>query len=469
MFTNQTEYQVKESLRKSKFLEEMNNMKRASEELDYYNNEQMPYVLAEIGRLRKDKASQKYATYYPLTNQIIDEISVMFSTGVDYELNYDNEDEKDLYNANLSTIVKESGLISVLSDVNIYTNLNGDCGVLLDFDEETKIPKLRLITRDLFFVEQDDDDPTKISAVYVYLSPFENSPTRLSYSGYYTKITKEEIVEVRVNFNSGKAEEIESSRQENTLGFIPFTIFNKQTPINSIFSSIKNPLPELNLQINLEISRLNWVEEFQAFATLVLINADGVSNNYGADKVLILNDVDGVGKQVDAKFISPGISFTELDNVIVNHMQRAGQLMGIGSSAYKESSTFNSGYQLRLSKEDVVRLNEKQKHIYERKTKELLEKLIKINNLLSDSKIGDNYNSLEVNILKPVFDISTQEKEESYSRRIALNLTSPIEILSTENDISNDDARELYLKILEDNKMGKDSSESILNSIGMFE
>ena len=291
MFTNQTEYQVKESLRKSKFAEEMMNMKRASEELDYYNNEQMPYVLAEIGRLRKDKASQKYATYYPLTNQIIDEISVMFSTGVDYELNYDNEDEKDLYNANLSTIVKESGLISVLSDINIYTNLNGDCGVLLDFDEETKIPKLRLITRDLFFVEQDDDDPTKISAVYVYLSPFENSPTRLSYSGYYTKITKEEIVEVRVNFNSGKAEEIESSRQENTLGFIPFVIFNKQTPINSIFSSIKNPLPELNSQINLEISRLNWVEEFQAFATLVLINADGVSNNYGADKVLILNDV----------------------------------------------------------------------------------------------------------------------------------------------------------------------------------
>ena len=64
----------------------------------------------------------------------------MFSTGVDYELNYDNEDEKDLYNANLSTIVKESGLISVLSDINIYTNLNGDCGVLLDFDEETNIP-----------------------------------------------------------------------------------------------------------------------------------------------------------------------------------------------------------------------------------------------------------------------------------------------------------------------------------------
>ena len=52
MFTNQTEYQVKESLRRSKFNEEM-NMKRASKELDYYNNEQMPYILAEIGRLRK--------------------------------------------------------------------------------------------------------------------------------------------------------------------------------------------------------------------------------------------------------------------------------------------------------------------------------------------------------------------------------------------------------------------------------
>ena len=95
--------------------------------------------------------------------------------------------------------------------------------------------------------------------------------------------------------------------------------------------------------------------------------------------------------------------------------------------------------------------------------------LIKVNNLFSNNKIDEDYNKISVDILKPVFDVSNQEKEESYSRRIALNLTSPIEILSTEEDISYDEAKEKYLKILEDNKLGKETSENILASIGNFE
>lgn len=469
MFKDKTKNIIEDSLKSAKFLNERERMKEASKEIDYYTNNQMDYILSEISRLRTDISSSKYATYLPLTNQIIDEISVMFSSGMNYELRYENDNIADKNNSTLAKLTKSAKLLSVLSDVNIYTNLNGTSGVLVDFDNETQRVSLRLITKDMFFVEQNYDDPTKIEALYVYLNPLEDTPNRIVHNGFYTKITSESIVEVKVDFMGGTIQSYETTRQDNPLGVIPFVLFNKQTPINSIYSNVRNPLPELNLQINLEISRLYWIEEFQAFSPLVLINGNSSSIEYGANKIIMLNDMDGSGQTMDAKFISPNISFVDLDELILRHMVRAGQLMGVGSSAYREGSTYSSGYQLRLAKEDIVRLNRKQRSLYTDSTIELIEMMIRVNNTYTTNTIDEGYTEVSVEIKDPQFDISQQEQEESYARRIHLGLTSAIEILSDELDISEDEATVRYNKIIEQNRLGRETPGSMFDSIRDFE
>lgn len=469
MFKDKTKSIIKDSLTLAKFSQERARMKRASMQLDYYNNDQMSYVLEQIRRLRVDNSSDKYASFLPLTHQIIEQISVMFMSGMNYQIKYQNTNFSDVNNKRLSIITKQINLMSILTDINTYVNLNSDAGILLDFNNETKKISLRLVTSDLFFVQQSENDPNIIESLFIYQNPFENTPNRVTQNGNYTRITNDQIVDVSVNFSNGQIKLHHQTSQQNPLGFIPFVIFNKQSPINNVFSKIVNPLPQLNKQINLEVSRLNWITQFQAFSPLVLTNADKSSIEYGANKVIMLTDEDNMGKQMDAKFISPNISFTQLDQLIVRHMERAGQLMGIGSSAYRQGSTYSSGYQLRLAKEDIVRLNRKQKPLYVKSIKELFQKIIKMNNLYTNNIINQDYQQIIIQINDPQFDISEQQKQQSYARRIALGLTSPIQILSDQMDISEQQATKIYQKILSQNKLGRQSVDNIFDSIRDFE
>lgn len=448
---------VKSTQRIAKWNDYLSEAKIAQKAIDYYNNNQKAYML---NRWSKKVDTDEYSliksliSCYPLTSQIIDEISIMYQNGISVSASKNDTINEDA-NKKINDLIGSTGLLPVLRYVNQMVELTYSCAVIPY--TYNGVLKYFAITRDRFIVEQDENDPTSIKAFYYNIGNTINSPTLNTPVNRYYKITPEYTQEVSIDAGNGSITE-ESVRVVNPLGYINAVIFSADPSGTSILPDKHNPIVDMNNEVNDLKTDLNILIEMQSFSTMVITGATDLRNyRYGISRFLQLKGADnndGTIGTPDAKFISPSAKIKEIDDIIENTMIRCARSFGLGASAFRnDTSSFSSGYQLQLSKEDVINATSTKRPIYEAKTNQLINMIIDLYNRMNKSDMIIGYDRLSTSINEPSYTISPDEKIAIAQKKIEMGVSSRVRYIMEEYGIGRDEAIDMYRQILEENSI----------------
>jgi len=184
---------------------------------------------------------------------------------------------------------------------------------------------------------------------------------------------------------------------------------------------------------------------------------------------------DGLGGSLqgyDAKYITPSPLLRDVWDLINQLITNVARLYGLSAQSYnRDSSSFASGYQLKLSKQDIVNRNKMKRELYREPVKELaglIAECYSINN--SDNfTFGDVSFSVDFGDVK--FEDNPMEREQLNAMKLSNGTTSEVQILMDENpDLSREDAIKLYEQFREDrNRLGTASASRLANALGVNE
>lgn len=436
---------------------------RVRKAIDFYNNNQKSYMFDHWRRkLDMDEYTliKDNIAYYPITRQVIDEVSKMYQNGLSVTASRDGNTVDDT-TVDINRMIDDCDMISILRYVNQMVELTGSCAVV-PYTINGKV-RFYVLTRDSFIVEQDPNNPSVITAFYYNIQDASESTFSNSKINKYYKITDEYTQEVSINTNTGVVME-ESVRVINNLGRINAVIFSSDVSGTCLLGEYSNPLIDMNTDINSAITKLNVLIEMQSFSTLVVTGATSIEGfKYGETRYLQLSgSLDSMGNTMspNASFISPNAKLSELDNIIENKMERCANAFGIGASAFKnDASSYSSGYQLRLSKEDVLNSIAQKRPLYERSTRNLIGLCVDMYNTVNQQDMIVGYDKISVTINEPTYDISASERLDILGKKLELGLMSKVGALMETNGISRDDAIAMYNEILAENAIARQSIE----------
>jgi len=337
--------------------------------IDYYENNQEKYLSQALTRaypLSAKKMVEKYTYTYPLTNRIFDDISILFVNPVKVTTDKENLEET------LEDILSKAKLNAVMAKVNLYTNLTHKVGVIPVW-RDGKV-ELDIITANTCFVLQDEENPTKIKELYYQVATLVNSPGKLQTVQAYVKWTKETQSIVDVDNGNGNIQN-ERDSVPNKYGEIPVVWFENDIPVKKFWYDKRNHIVDTNEIINVELTNFRYILAFQAFSTLVEIGTEDKSTKAlgPSFSLKIPFDPANPNQKPDAKYITPDPKLEEIWKVIMEIIIGAAQAVGISAESYRrENTTLNSGYQLKLSKADILKKTNADRPFYRESIKKLV-------------------------------------------------------------------------------------------------
>lgn len=452
---NQTLKLVERSQMMAKWKDYVDSSKVARKAIDFYNNNQKSYMLDHWRKkLDMDEFNliRDNIAYYPITKQVIDEISKMYQNGISVKAYKGGKVDDDIVD-DINNMIDESGMTSILRYVNQMVELTGSCAVI-PYTMDGLL-KFYVLTKDNFIVDQNPYNPSVVDAFYYSIGSKGESSLSSSRIDKYYKITNEYTQEVSINSVNGLVKE-ESPRVVNKLGKINAVIFSNDVSGTCLIGDYTNPIVDMNIDINAIITKLNVLVEMQSFSTLVVTGSTPIDGfKYGETRYLqLFANEDSMGNQLspNASFISPSAKLKELDEIIENKMIRCANSFGIGASAFKnDASSFSSGYQLRLAKEDVLNSIAQKRPIYERQTQNLINMSISIYNTANQHDMIVGFDKLTIDIREPTYDISFDERVNTIGRKIELGLVSKVQAIMELNGVNREEALALYKEMIEDN------------------
>ena len=420
-----------------------------SRRINYYENNQRDYLLYALKKAYPKSAKDmvnKFEFCYPLTSRILDDVSILFEEPL--KTSIDKEPLEELY----SEIIEKSLLNAIMQKVNTYVNLTDKVGVIPMWKDDQV--ELVILTADNCFVVQDPEDPTKIKELYYQIGIITDTPTKAETVVSYIKWTPEIQSIVDVDNASGSLDN-ERDIEDNKFGEIPVVWFENDITINTFWHTKTNHIVETNEIVNLELTNFRYILAFQAFSTLVEVGSeDEVSEKTLAPSFSLKLPFDpATNRQPDAKYITPNPKMDTIWGVISDIIVGAAQSVGISAEAYrKENSTINSGYQLRLSKTDILKKTMSDRPYYRYKLKKLIELMLLLYTQNNQSKTFDGVN-IKVDFGELKYDQSPEEKERVRAMRLANGTANEIDFIVEDNpDLSRDEAVEHYKQLQDEKK-----------------
>jgi hypothetical protein len=261
---------------------------------------------------------------------------------------------------------------------------------------------------------------------------------------------------VDVDNGSGNIQN-EREIKPNRFGVIPVVWFTNDIEVNSFWFNKTNPVVETNEIVNCELTNYRYIMAFQAFSTLVEIgNPSPEVKAFGASYSLRLPFDMNSTQTPDAKYITPDPKLEAVWNVIMDIIIGVAQSVGISADAYRrENTTFNSGYQLKLSKQDIIKKTINERPFYRRKLKKLIELMLMLYTQNNASKTFERAN-VKIDFGELQFDDNPMEREQIRAMRLANGTANEIDFIMEDNpDLSRDEAIEHYKKLQEEKKSYK--------------
>ena len=418
----------------------------AKDAIAFYNNNEDYIISTKLSDTYPKTANSilPYLTTYPLVRRIVDDISISFSKGVNIGV------ESDKLNDLLSAILSKAEMNRTLNKVDHLSNLLFKVGVIPVFRDGTI--ELDIITPDNCFVEQREDDPTKITKLYVQTGIMENSPGKVETVRYYTVYDDTDTWTSEIDSEDGSV--IRRTEPEpHNLGSIPVAWFETDKSVNTFWIDRTNSLVRANEVIDIEMTNFRYVLAHQAFSILVTKGLDEDKNFTLAPNAYINLPYDPThDKTPDASYLTPDAKLDSYWTIINDMIVDTAQSVGLSVESYKRDSTsFNSGYQLKLSRQSVIDRAKVNQMGY----KTAIDKLLRL--------ITKMYNTYQGNLFAPdipflidfdelVSDSDPKDELEIAEKQLALGLTSRVEILMKSNkDLTREQALTKLKQIDADN------------------
>jgi len=412
-----------------------------SRRINYYENNQKSYLEKALKKAYPNSAKDmvnKFEYLYPLTKRIFDDISILFAEPV--VVSQKNDTLKETF----EDIIEGAKFNPIMNKTNLLVNLTDKVGVIPVWRNE-KV-ELDIITADNCFVVQEDDDPTQIKELFYQVGVLTDSPGKLDTIKTYTRWTKETQSIVDVDNSSGNIKN-ERDDVENKFGKIPVVWFENDIPVNTFWYEKRNHIVDTNEIVNLELTNFRYILAFQAFSTLVEIgNSDTSDKPFGASFSLRLPfDPANPQSKPDAKYITPDPKLAEIWKVIMEIIIGSAQSVGVSAEAYRrENSTVNSGYQLKLSKSDILKKTKADRPFYRASIKELVENMTTLYTQNNESKTFDKI-EVKVDFGEVVFEENPKEKEDVRAMKLANGTANEIDFIIEDNpDLDRAEAIKFY-------------------------
>lgn len=442
------------------------DIKRRSEVLraiDFYNNQQEMYTDAYLKEMYSEKAYKKLKKYMicdEITHGIIDDMSIMFQSGFAVTTGVPEADDF------IKQVFDESQIQSLLIKVDRLVNLTKKVALVPYYDAITGKFYFDVITGDKCFIHQREDMPMIADAIYYSVGLMLDSPQITDQSNLYVRYTMDTKDRVEIDA-SGRVSKIVSSIDNPYKPYreVPFVWFNDDLNIDTFWSETGNQLVKNNLDINGLLINHRLMVDYQAFSTLVTTGLDGNTPLHIGPQFhlnLFKKTYTSSDPLPDAKYITPDAKLVEVWNIICAKAVKCAKSAGLSAQAYttdpSSNAGYNSGYQLKLSKIDIINRNIMRQVFFKHAIRRLVRILLITSNIYTKTSFKVDNMDIRVTIYDPIVDMSPSETEQVRTQKIGNGTWSPIRSIMEDNpDISRDDAIKMYNEIQEELMIGAKS------------
>lgn len=434
----------------AKVKDDLNRRTQAVMAIDFYNYRQKEYIELAMQVLYPQTYTEliKYIHCIDITRSLIDDTAILFQKPLKVIL-----DTTDAMRALAAEIFAASELWKKCLAADRMSDLTGKVGMGVHWHEADKRVVIDIITPDRCFIEQDPEDPTKAIKVYYRVGDASNTAN----SGrvdIYACWTNEKYYEVEILNDYSEGKKVVGSEIANPYGRIPIVWLSKYIETDSFWVDHGYPIVDENLNLDLRESNLDLAIDFQTFSTLVtsgLNSSDPLNIGIQRRIDLPVNAVSGEA-QGSADYITPSPMLTEVVDIITKRKVDLARQNGLSAESFnRDSSNFNSGYQLRLSKQDVLNDNELKKEQNRPSYIQLIQNILDCYSFNSDSSRFSNQETITLEFAPIVFDTNPVEQQNLYTLEMNNGIRSRIEILMAERNITREEAITLAEQIDADN------------------
>ena len=381
-----------------------------------------------------------------ITRRIIVDRSILFKIPPEIKLVNGSKSQQE----NLDLLLKQTKFYSILRDIQRLTELHFDLHVIPQVRKKKMCIDF-ILSQDAF-VEQDIDDPTQFTKFFYQVGIRENTVSKdeiIEYV-YWDEDGKHKCeVTTEGTIDLDKVEDIPTIYDKDKI--IPIVVFRNYIPINTYWSPRTNFLVEKNIIIDLRLTGLNMLEDWNLPQKVRIGMDDTTEGKQGltfTEDVLRADDESQVG---DVKYINPNAPVTDEKDLIEWRKQDVAVSNGLSADSLT-GKTFTSGFELFLSKSEIIEKNKEERVYYLNPVKELI-----TNMMIAAKQIGMAFPKkpeISVNFGELIYTQSPEEKERTRAAKKANGTWSAVQsIMEDDPDLDEAAAIKKLAKITAWNKL----------------
>lgn len=407
----------------SRWQQQIKRMNRIAKYKQFYNNTYEDYVKYQLKKSFPKGYSQyyKFLRKFPITQRIIDDMSILFKNGFTYSYN-GTDAQKDLLNNYINT----SNLQQMMIIINRLVNLTYDVGIIPRYYATDDKIIFEVLTPDKCVVQQEQNFPTQIKQLRYLQSTYTDSLNTRQINKM-TRITSQTISDIQID-STGRIIK-QDNIQQNPYGYIPVSWFNSEMNYDTFWTQKENPIIEMHIYYCIAKTYQAISLAYQAVSTLV---TKGIPVNttipFGPMYWLDLPKSNGTSvQQSDAKYINPDTDFDSLFKSADYIQSQVAQYANMSLQAYRKASQFSSGYAMQISKSALFDYNKLQIPMFSNAISKLFKIIIDTINIYTNNIIPNI--PVVVVIPQPKTMYTQQQIRQQYDWQIEKGIITVIDIL----------------------------------------
>lgn len=429
----------------------------ARKAIDYYNYNQYSYMAELIENRYPDTYSDlyEYIVTIDLAKSLTVQLSKLFSD--DPAISIDgSQSVQDAFIALMDSV----NLYGLLPMIDRYTETCNRIGVVPIYNERTGKIKLDFITPDRCIVWQDENDPTEATAVAYTIRQQIDSPVA-ERSDIFAMWTDSEYRIVTLKKDGSVDKDIEPA-VPNPYGRIPIAWFSIEPQIDAFWPDRLFPMVNANERANIQLTNLDVALDYQSFSTLYTSGMpEGSKLLVGVQRYINIPLNPETGQAAGSVgYVTPSPQLQAVWQIINDNIALSASMMGISPEAIRQGSQFSSGYQLRLSKSDVIDRNMAKRSAYREPLRQLLQNIMDCNTLNTSIKLPSDA-MLKIDFADVKIENDPLQEEQLRSLKIQNGTMSRVDAIMQDNpDLSREDAIARIAEIDSDNNRFKIPNDS---------
>jgi hypothetical protein len=361
----------------AKWNTDLERRRQARMALDFYHNRVREHLARQIDAMvdaEEARELKKYIEHDNITQRMIEATSLVFRERVRIQAHRPGTSSPDVaLQKQIDELLRLTRFQVTMKEVEKLTRLLSDVAVLPQI-RDGRI-ELDIITPDNAFVVENPANPTRADRYYYQVGVREHTaiPHRVDIYHVWSREGKW-ACEVMAN-GTPDSTTIQPLPHLNYNGRVPVVMFRNYLPLNGFWSERVNPVVEKNLAIDLKRTDLSMAEAYNIPQLFTV----GSKENQELKKGRVFKiDIprNDLGEAVgDARYLNPGERLTDQNALIADRVEQLGLSLGL-SKALITGQTATSGYELALSKHEIVERCRGDREYYVDSITELMEVLV---------------------------------------------------------------------------------------------